>query len=77
MSMVEKNLRVIEFSGKKDDWKVWSRKWLARASMKGYKNVVIGKQKIPTKTEYEDALQKDTQNASDKSQIKNYESNIN
>ena len=75
MSMGEKSLRIIEFSGKKDDWKVWSQKWLARASMKGYKNVVIGKQKIPKKTEYEDALQKDTQNASDKSQIKNYELN--
>ena len=44
MSIGEKSLRIIEFSGKKDDWKVWSQKWLARASKKRHKFVVVSTQ---------------------------------
>ena len=51
----EKSLRVIEFSGKKSDWKIWSVKWLARASKKGYKRLVDGTAAIPNEHSYQTA----------------------
>ena len=52
----EKSIRVIEFSGKPSDWKIWSRKFLARANRKGYKALLEGKIAIPTLAEYEAAV---------------------
>jgi len=38
MSIVEeKNLKVIVFNEKQDDWKFWEVKFLARARRKGFK----------------------------------------
>jgi len=40
MSVVEeKNLKVIAFSGKQDDWKFWEIKFLARARRKGFREI--------------------------------------
>ena len=49
------SIKVIHFSGKKVDWSVWSEKFLARAKMRGYRDILLGKEKIPTdKDEPED-----------------------
>lgn len=70
MSTEEKSLRIIEFSGKKSDWKVWSRKFTARGNRKGYKSIFEGKDTIPTLTQYENAaLAKDTPTPIDKGYI--------
>ena len=59
MSAKEKSLQVIEFSGKKSDWKSWSVKFLACGDRRGYKKLLIGEgktvgvDKVPTQTEYE------------------------
>ena len=52
----EKSIRVIEFSGKPSDWKIWSRKFLARVKRKGCKALLEGKIAIPTFAEYEAAV---------------------
>ena len=46
-----KAIRVLEFSGKKSDWEGWSEKFLARAKRKGYKQLLLGKVKVPTESE--------------------------
>jgi len=76
MKFDEKSLRVIEFSGKKSDWKVWSRKFLARGSKRGYKDIVEGTVKIPSKSMYEDALAKTDPTPIDSKNIKNYELSV-
>jgi hypothetical protein len=45
----EKDLvpRLLRFSGKQDDWHMWSRKFLARASTKAYKNILTVVEKCP------------------------------
>jgi len=48
MSLIEeKNLKVVVFSGKQDDWKFWEVKFLARARRKGFKEILLGTVKIP------------------------------
>jgi hypothetical protein len=49
--MAETSIKVIKFSGKKQDWITWQVKHLARASRKGYRDVLDGTLKIPTATE--------------------------
>ena len=46
----EKAIRIIPFSGKEEDWRMWSRKFLARARLKEYKDVLTGKAKPPAAT---------------------------
>ena len=72
MNSEEKSLRVIEFSGKKQDWKFWSRKFLARANQHGYKKLIEGMVKVPTQTAYETACRKDETTPSHKKTIANY-----
>ncbi len=48
----EKSIRVIKFSGKEDDWKYWSVKFLARADLHGFGELLIGEEKLPTKSEF-------------------------
>ena len=38
----EKSIRIISFTGKKQDWRKWSRKFLAMAVKRGYKDVLLG-----------------------------------
>ena len=53
MSTEEKSIRVIEFTGKQADWEGWSEKFLARGKRKGYKKLLLGKEKIPTQAEFD------------------------
>ena len=48
MSNTEKELICIKaFSGKHDEWQVWSAKFLARAQRKGYKEILTGDVDVP------------------------------
>ena len=40
---MEEAIRVIKFNGKKDDWPYWKGQFLARASRKGFKDILTGK----------------------------------
>eukprot|EP00980_Cylindrotheca_fusiformis_P021613 scaffold8463_cov134-Cylindrotheca_fusiformis.AAC.1 len=51
MSETEKDLRIKPFNGKQDDWRVWSRQFLVRASRKGYRKILEGKETAPTDDE--------------------------
>ena len=51
-SLEQKSIKVIEFTGKDKDWKIWSRKFLAQANRKGYKKLLSGATAIPTESEY-------------------------
>ena len=43
----EKSIRIIPFSGKDEDWRMWSRKFLARAHLRKYKGVLLGTTTVP------------------------------
>ena len=55
MSTELKSIRVLEFDGKESSWEGWSEKFKARAKCKGYKDMLLGKVKIPTDSEYQAA----------------------
>jgi hypothetical protein len=42
------SIRVIPFTGKKEDWPIWSVTFLARARCKGYRDVLLGKDNTPS-----------------------------
>jgi hypothetical protein len=42
--------KVILFSGKKKDWTAWEEKFLAKANVKGYDDILLGKVMIPKST---------------------------
>ena len=43
----EKVPHLLSFSGKAQDWRMWSRKFIARASMKHYVDVLLGIEEVP------------------------------
>ena len=50
-STEEKNInKIIEFDGK--GFKIWARKFMARANRKGYKKLLQGTTNIPTLSEF-------------------------
>ncbi len=46
-STAEKAIRVLPFNGKKAEWRMWSRKFLAHAMKPGYLKVMDGTDKAP------------------------------
>jgi len=52
MGQGEGTIKVIPFSGNKRDWPIWSEKFLAKGDVKGYKDILLGKIKVPTDSEY-------------------------
>jgi gag-polypeptide of LTR copia-type len=49
------------FNGKPEDWNKWSKKFIARASLMGCKNVLLGIEEMPedkSETEFEDFVMK-------------------
>ena len=38
----EKAIRVLPFSGKREEWNMWSKKFLARAKKLGYRHILKG-----------------------------------
>ena len=69
----EKTIGVIGFSGKHDDWKCWSRKFLAQASKRSYIQIVDGMITIPTKAANEQAKLTLFPSAYVKEAIENYD----
>ena len=47
MSSESKSIRVIAFTGKAKDYRMWARKFISLASIKGYKGVITGKEYPP------------------------------
>ena len=45
--MFDKTMKLPLFSGKTEDWPIWSEKFLVRAKRKGYKDLLLGKIDIP------------------------------
>jgi hypothetical protein len=44
----ETSIKVVLFSGKMADWTTWEENYLARAKRREYKDILLGKIKIPT-----------------------------
>ena len=42
----EQSIRVILFSGKKQDWSAWEERFLAKPRRKGFKRLLLGKETI-------------------------------
>jgi len=52
MSLIkEKNLKVIAFNGKQEEWKFWEVKFLARVRRKGFREILLGTITIPKDSE--------------------------
>ena len=43
----KKTIRILTFSGKKEDWMMWSDKFMAKAMMKGYDEILDGTLIVP------------------------------
>ena len=71
--MTETSVKVIKFSGKRQDWIAWHVKHLARATKKGHREVLLGNVVIPTKAEEE---QLDPTVEADKLELKKVQLNI-
>ena len=74
--VTEKSLRIIEFSGKKDHWKVWSVKWLAKANLKGYRKLINGPVPIPTEAQYQSAILSSNPTPIDTKRVELYEMSV-
>ena len=48
------SIRVLNFSGRKEEWPSWSEKFLAKAKRSGTKDVLLGKVEIPSSFEVVD-----------------------
>ena len=44
---MDKAIRVLNFSGKQNDWIMWEAKYKARARMKGWLQVLLGQVAVP------------------------------
>ena len=51
MDVEEVNLKYLQFDGKKENWSMWSKKFLAKAKKKGYKKITLGDETIPADSE--------------------------
>ena len=60
-------IKVHPFSGKTQDFIPWSALFLARAAQRGYKKLLLGKDKLPTASETESL---DPSNDGDKAKLK-------
>ena len=47
MSLAEKSIRTIPFTGKSQDYRMWSRKFTSMATIKGYRGIMTGKETPP------------------------------
>lgn len=68
----DKSSRYIPFSGKREEWRMWSGKFLARGNKLGYRAILEGTTNVPNATDTLDAT-----NASHIIPIKNRELNEN
>ena len=45
--MEERTIKVAVFTGEQEDWRAWKIQWRARAKMRGYWEVCVGKMDVP------------------------------
>ena len=64
MDVKEVNLKYLQLDGKKENWSMWSEKFLAKAKKKGYKKVLLGHEKIQA-----DSMTLDKTRSGDKIQL--------
>jgi hypothetical protein len=43
----ETSIRVITFSGKREDWETWKEKFYVRATIRGYEELITGETAVP------------------------------
>ena len=55
----EKTIWTVQFSGKKSDWRMWSKQFLAMSSKKKYNSVLLGTMTVPNNTETLNAAESD------------------
>ena len=41
------SIRVVVFSGKREDWENWREKFMVKASLRGYEGILLGDDKVP------------------------------
>ena len=46
----EKTIRILQFSGKEEDWRMWSAKFMAKAKLRGYHEILDGTKNAPKDT---------------------------
>ena len=61
ISAVDTNIRVVVFSGKKDDWESWKEKFVVKAAIRGYEGILTGEDKVPD-THNDDGTKKTLKN---------------
>jgi gag-polypeptide of LTR copia-type len=49
-------MKLMEFSGEQSDWNKWSRTFLARSNIRGYKNILVGKWIVTDKDSEEEQM---------------------
>ena len=50
-----RSYKIEKFSGKQEDWQIWSKLFLRQATKKGYKKILLGQENVPTGAAYEAA----------------------
>ena len=55
-NLEQKSIKIIEFSNKEKDWKIWLQKFLAQANYKGYKKLLSGTEKIASEIKFDFAV---------------------
>ena len=46
----KRTIQIVQFSGKRLDWRMWSKQFLAMSGKKKYKDVLTGKTAVPVAT---------------------------
>ena len=49
--MNEKSIRIVQLSGKKKEWRMWSKQFLAVAGKRDYKEIIEGTELVPKKSD--------------------------
>ncbi len=51
---IEQKVKLVAFDPEKSVWQVWSKQFLARANLKGYKEILLGNEEVPTNEDLKD-----------------------
>jgi gag-polypeptide of LTR copia-type len=54
----ETSIRVVMFSGKRDEWESWKEKFMVKAAIRGYKTLLTGEDKAPDTQDPKDGTKK-------------------
>jgi hypothetical protein len=74
LTSVETSIKIVQFSGKKADWDGWLFGFEVRAVISRYEGIISGKDKVPTKAQY-DAIDSEMQDKGEKKKLQLYHAN--